>query len=99
MFRLTNDSSDLVPVSNGLFANVECVLHFFILHGYAALGGSIGSRRWENTWLILPAVICSDKRLSHACLKKSTQLNLRTDDSKSVSSEDSSTHEHGNVHS
>ena len=69
MFRLTNDSSDLVPVSNGLFANVECVLHFFILHVYAALGGSIGSRRWENTWLILPAVICLDKRLSHACLR------------------------------
>ena len=31
-----------------------------------------------NTWLILPAVICSDKRLSHACLRISLWLNLRT---------------------
>ena len=33
----------------------------------------------KDTWLILPAVICSDKRLSHACLRTYLWLtNLRT---------------------
>ena len=32
-----------------------------------------------DTWLILPAVICSDKRLSHACLRTYLdKMNLRT---------------------
>ena len=75
-------------MSGVLVCLIEKPLHFAQL-----------SQLGQDTWLILPAEICSDKRLSHACLKKSTQLNLRTDDSKSVSSEDSSTHERGNVHS
>ena len=44
------------------------------------LGRVSGSKPLDplDAWLILPAVICSDKRLSHACLRICVQLNLRT---------------------
>ena len=54
-------------MSGVLVCLIEKPLHFAQL-----------SQLGQDTWLILPAVICSDKRLSHACLRICVQLNLRT---------------------